>query len=84
MITLTDKQKSLFNSMRSKWFDIVSYLTEFEIDCLCKTLAIENYCYICHDKDVNEEGELKKAHYHLVLCFDSVRRATPLVKMFQK
>lgn len=23
-----------------------------------------------HDKDVNPDGEIKKAHYHLIICFD--------------
>lgn len=27
----------------------------------------------CHDKDVNPTGELKKAHYHVLLAFDSVK-----------
>lgn len=26
-----------------------------------------------HDKDVNPDGELKKAHYHVMLLFDSVK-----------
>lgn len=27
----------------------------------------------CHDKDVNATGEPKKAHYHVLLAFDSVK-----------
>lgn len=26
-----------------------------------------------HDKDVNPDGELKKSHWHILICFDSVK-----------
>ena len=39
-----------------------------------RELHIAYACSPCHDKDVNEEtGEIKKAHYHLVIVFSSVK-----------
>lgn len=31
---------------------------------------IEYYAYILHDNDFNENGEIKKPHYHIVIKFD--------------
>ena len=33
------------------------------------------YLYILHDKDVNDVGELKNAHYHLIICYKDRKRA---------
>lgn len=40
----------------------------------------ENYDYaiICHDRDVNSEGELKKPHYHVVLRFNNPKWSSAL------
>lgn len=82
-IELTNKQKVLFENMRGTWFDIVSYLPENELIELCDCLSPLAYGLCCHDKDINADtGELKKIHTHLVLCFNTRRRATRLVKLF--
>ena len=31
--------------------------------------TFEKYAYIYHDKDLNKDGTLKKAHYHIVIWF---------------
>lgn len=38
------------------------------------------YAYICHDKDVKEDGTPKKKHYHLILWFDREKSIHALSK----
>lgn len=37
------------------------------------TKYFDKWCYILHDKDLNEDGTLKKAHYHVYGKFDTAR-----------
>lgn len=34
-----------------------------------------------HDKDVNPDGEIKKAHYHLIICFDGPTTLNNVMEM---
>ena len=38
---------------------------------ICK--QTDFFAYVMHDKDVTEQGELKKPHFHLVLKFENAR-----------
>lgn len=40
----------------------------------------ENYAYIIHDKDINKDNELKKAHTHIVLEFNNARWSSSLAE----
>ena len=31
------------------------------------------YAYIVHDKDIKDNGEVKKTHIHLILCYENAR-----------
>ena len=60
------------------------YLTK---DQLLKALAdhkadIECFAYILHDKDQNEDGTLKKPHWHIMLKFYNSRRRSDVAKWF--
>lgn len=37
-----------------------------------------------HDKDINPTGELKKAHYHVIIMFDSVKTSEQAKVIFDK
>ena len=82
VVELTDKQKLLFSNMRGSNYDVVTYLSEEEILSLLKSIGVERYAYLTHDKDLNADGTLKKSHTHLVLCFSVRKRATNLVRLF--
>ena len=46
------------------------YLTEEQIKAVLNSKkTIKDYCYILHDKDKDENGNLKASHYHIVLRF---------------
>ena len=39
-----------------------------------------NYAYILHDKDKNDDGSLKKEHYHFLLFFPNARWGSAILK----
>ncbi len=39
-----------------------------------------NYVGILHDKDVSDDGELKKAHWHILVCFPNDRWRSKVAK----
>lgn len=41
-----------------------------------------DYAYILHDKDTDENGEQKKAHYHIIVRFDTPRKISTCLKRF--
>lgn len=40
----------------------------------------ENYIYILHDRDIYDDGEIKKEHYHVILHFPNARTIKTLSK----
>ena len=50
------------------------------------TILEEHHVPCCvsplHDKDVNADGEIKKAHYHVVIMFDSVKTPEQAKEVF--
>lgn len=61
--------------------EIILYLDNQLHLLLLKRLTSQyHYAYILHDKDKNEDGELKKEHYHLLLFFDNARWGSSILK----
>lgn len=61
---------------KSKYFCLVLYpdSSTYDVDKLIKSLAKEHLTFAVspiHDRDVNDDGSLKKAHYHLLLAYSS-------------
>lgn len=57
-----DKERG-YHFVLELWVETTSYDVN---DVLSKLDDVfERYAYCLHDKDVNENGELKKAHYHI-------------------
>ena len=83
IIELNDKQKLLFGSMRGCNYDIVSYLT---LEDILNQIQVLNPVYYAvsplHDLDIKDNGEHKKPHYHIVLCFGTKKRGTQLTRLF--
>lgn len=46
-------------------------------------INVYQYWGIKHNKDTNEDGEIKKEHYHLVLYFENPRHFTSIQKKFK-
>ena len=57
------------SSGRSRKFSCITYLSELQLQTvlLAHSTQIRVYAYAYHDKDLNEDGELKEPHIHLVL-----------------
>lgn len=61
---------------KSKYFCTVLYpsSTTYDTDKVIKALAEEHLTFAVspiHDRDVDEDGSLKKSHYHLLLAYSS-------------
>ena len=61
---------------KSKYFCTLLYpdSTTYDTDKVIKALAEEHLTFAVspiHDKDVEEDGSIKKAHYHLLLAYSS-------------
>lgn len=67
---------------RSKVFNLVLYAEDTTHYCaLDKIKKNYDYAMICHDRDINSEtGEIKKAHYHVVLRFPNAKWNTALAE----
>ena len=67
--------KSKENEMRTRNYATIVYkdsAPENWLDILSDELI---QCFVSpyHDKDVNPDGEIKKAHWHVLIMFDSVK-----------
>lgn len=61
---------------KSKYFCVVLYpdSSTYDADKIIKALAEEHLTFAVspvHDRDVDDDGSLKKAHYHLLLSYSS-------------
>lgn len=59
-------------SAPDNWLDILS------------DLHIPSFVSPLHDMDTNPDGEIKKAHYHVMIMFDSVKTVDQAKDIFQK
>lgn len=69
-----------------KRFRKVSLLT-YELDALQEFLQVTNpysFAWICHDKDVHEDGSPVKPHYHAVVKYDNGVRVSHMKKVFNE
>ena len=66
--------------IRAKWFPCLVYEEQIH-DFRCALLSSPfEFALICHDRDVDENGELKKRHYHAVVISDKREFHTTLAK----
>lgn len=79
-----DKRTSINGESRSKNWATVVYpesAPEGWKDIL-SDLKIEVFISPLHDKDLNPTGEVKKAHYHVIVMFPSVKSAEQASEVF--
>lgn len=71
---------------RSRNWTLVLYpddLPEDWAECLDEK-CIKWICSPCHDKDLNADGQPKKAHYHLLMMFDNVKSKEQVCSLFKE
>lgn len=66
---MPENQEKKQKNVKSRYWSILVYPESAPEDWE-NVLAGLTYCYKLHDKDVNKDGELKKAHIHVLLMFD--------------
>lgn len=68
----------------SRKFELILYLDKEEVKSICqKEKNIESYCFILHDKDVNEDGSQKEPHTHLVISTKYPYLSTTIYNKFK-
>ena len=63
-------------NLKGRYFGAIYYPEHGPIEKTIErlmTLGVVGGKYILHDKDLNSDGNLKKAHYHIVFYFDNPR-----------
>lgn len=66
---------------RNRSFMVLLYEDDITHEKALKKIMVSyDYVGILHNKDVNEDGELKKRHYHIVLRFKNAMWNTALAK----
>lgn len=54
--------------MKCRNYTLVLYDLESVNRAIKNSDCIE-YCFVCHDRDLDEKGEVLKPHYHLIMTF---------------
>jgi len=74
------KEGKLMEKFRSRKFCLLLYPLEDETHAKALEYIKLNYdyAYIVHDKDKNEEGELKKSHTHVIIALPNAKWNTAL------
>lgn len=74
------------DSQRTKFNIVISDVKRCkkDIKCLTESLSLSGFQYyiILHDKDVNNDGEFKRAHYHCVLSSVKRYRVKQIINLF--
>ena len=53
-----------------------------DIEATLNNLEPKRYAYILHDRDTDENGELKKPHYHVYMHFENARLFSAIANAF--
>ena len=64
-----------YSKILSTWWSGTCYHLE-QLNAIITSPDIKNYAYILHDKDKQENGELKKPHYHFLVQFARTQRGS--------
>lgn len=71
-------------NVRSRNWNIISYVPVPLLEEYVKNDFIDRFAMICHDKDVNEDGEVKECHTHIVVTYRNARTFTSVLKDFER
>ena len=64
-----------FSKILSTWWSGNCYHLE-QLDAIIHSPDVKSYAYILHDKCKNENGELKKPHYHFLIQMNKNQRGS--------
>lgn len=69
---------------RSKWWTVVTYSESMPDNFIDVVEKIAVPCVMSpeHDKDIKEDGTIKKNHFHWLIRFDSLKSAEQVIRDF--
>lgn len=82
---MTNEKKIKDKSLRS--FAMILYPDSTTYDCetlLADVISNYDFAWIKHDKDVDEDGVLKKEHIHILVSFNSPRKLSWILSRFKQ
>lgn len=81
----TTQQNQSRKAPYSRRFCLRTYILPDRIDTFLRTQPwISHWCYTTHDKDIDEKGNLKKSHTHILLYTYSQKTASAIKKNFDR
>lgn len=74
------------SGQRSRNWTCVMYPDDLPSDWIEKVNSecLKWVCSPLHDKDLNADGQLKKAHYHTLFMFDNVKSKALVIELFTR
>lgn len=66
------------DAIKTRNYEFISYVDPSRITELFRGAI--HYCWICHDKDVKEDGTPKEKHWHTVVVFSNPRYESAMFK----
>lgn len=81
-IPLSSFQKDLLASRGRTFFIVTYYPIEIVRFILDNLGSLSHWAFCLHDRDIDDNGERKKAHIHLLLYFDDLVTASELCSWF--
>lgn len=81
-IPLTSFQKDLLSSRGRTFFIVTYYPIEIVRFILDNLDSLSHWAFCLHDRDYDENGEIKKPHIHLLLYFSDLVTASELCSWF--
>lgn len=82
---MTNEKNKKDRSLRS--FGMILYSDSTAYDCesiLVDVVSNYEFAWIKHDKDVDEDGVLKKEHIHVLVSFNSPRKLSWILSRFKQ
>lgn len=68
------------NSIRSRYFGIILYPEVPQFMEKLEAVTSQEYLMVLHNRDVDDEGNPKKDHYHVVIQFEDAKTVTSVAK----
>ena len=67
---------------RKRCFTFVIYPDEKNFLDIMEEVINQNTAFILHDKDIDDDGNLKKSHYHVCVKFKDAKTCSSVAKLF--
>lgn len=68
------------NTTRSRYFGTILYPEDPQFTAKLEAVTSQDYLMVLHNRDVDDEGNPKKDHYHVVIQFEDAKTVSSVAK----